>query len=78
MPWRRFLIANAAGGIAWAAIYTAAAYLAGDTLSRISGPLNMVLLVLAVIGIVTALVAVRRKMKQLADVAEEAYPGPLR
>lgn len=78
MPWRRFLVANAAGGVVWSAIYTAAAYLAGNTLSRISGPLNLVLLGLAVIAIITALVLVNRKMKQLGDIAEAAYPGPLR
>ena len=36
MRWRRFLVANAAGGIVWAGIYTMAAYLAGNALQRAS------------------------------------------
>lgn len=78
MPWRRFLIANAAGGVIWAGIYTTASYLAGDALSRVSGWLNWVLGILAVIVIAATLIMVRRKMKELEDVAEAAYPGPLR
>jgi membrane protein DedA with SNARE-associated domain len=78
MPWRRFVLANAAGGLVWAAIYTSASYLAGDTLSRLSGTINLVLVAVAVVVIVATLLLVRHKMKQLADIAEEAYPGPLR
>ena len=38
MRWRKFLPANASGGIVWAAIYTAAAYLAGKRCSRRPAP----------------------------------------
>ena len=77
MRWRRFLPANAAGGILWAAIYTAAAYLAGNTLRQVSGILDWVLLGVAVVAIVAVLALVRHQAGRLAVRAEAAYPGPL-
>jgi membrane protein DedA with SNARE-associated domain len=77
MRWRRFLPANASGGIIWAGLYTAASYLAGNTLKRVSGTVNLVLGVVAVIGIIAALLVVRRQVGKLAARAEAAYPGPL-
>jgi membrane protein DedA with SNARE-associated domain len=77
MRWRRFLPANAAGGIAWAAIYTFAAYLVGNALRRVSGTVNLILLGLAVVVIVVVLFVIRRQTAKLGDRAEEAYPGPL-
>jgi membrane protein DedA with SNARE-associated domain len=77
MRWHIFLVANAAGGILWAAIYTFAAYLAGAAFERLSKTLNIVLLIGGVIAIVAALLAVRHQFAKFADRAEEAYPGPL-
>jgi membrane protein DedA with SNARE-associated domain len=77
MSWRRFLPANAAGGIVWAGIYTAAAYLAGDTLRRLSGTISVVLTVAGVLAIVAGGLFIRRQMRKLAPRAEAAYPGPL-
>jgi membrane protein DedA with SNARE-associated domain len=77
MRWRRFLPANVAGGILWAAIYTTAAYLAGNALQRASGTIAWVLGGVAVIAIAAVLLLVRRQTGRLADRAEAAYPGPL-
>ena len=77
MRWRRFLPANAAGGIVWAAIWTFAAYLAGNALKRASGIINLVFIGAAVVAIVVAILLVRRQTSKLADRAEQAYPGPL-
>ena len=78
MRWRRrFLAANAAGGVVWAAIYTFAAYEAGTTLRHLSGKIDLVLGVGAVAVIVAVLLAARRSTEKLADKAELAYPGPL-
>ena len=77
MRWRRFLPANAAGGIVWAAVWTLAAYLAGNALQRASGTINLILVGAAVAGIVAAILLVRRQTGKLADRAEAAYPGPL-
>ena len=77
MQWRRFLIYNATGGIVWAAVYTFVAYVAGDSLRRASGTINLALGAAAVVGIGIALLVVRRQTGKLTARAEEAYPGPL-
>ena len=77
MRWRKFLPANAAGGILWAAIWTLAAYLAGNALQQASGTINLILIGAAVVGIVAAILLVRRQTGKLADRAEAAYPDPL-
>ena len=77
MRWRKFLPANAAGGIVWAGIYTLASYLAGNALQQASGIIDWVLIGAAVVAIVAALLAVRRQTDRLAARAEAAYPGPL-
>lgn len=77
MAWRRFLVANAAGGIIWSGAYTWGAYEAGNTLRHLSTPLDIVFVVVAVIVIVIVLIFVKRKSDQLQEAAERAYPGPL-
>ena len=77
MPWPRFLLFNAAGGIDWATFYGLGGYLLGDNIHRLVGPLGIVLLVLAVLLIIVGLIVVRRNESRLADEAERALPGPL-
>jgi membrane protein DedA with SNARE-associated domain len=77
MRWRRFLVYNATGGTVWAAIYTFVAYVAGNTLRRASGTINLALGAAAVVAIGLALLVVRRQTGRLTALAEEAYPGPL-
>ena len=77
MSWRRFLPANAAGGIVWAGVYTIASYFAGDTLRRLSGTISVVLTAVGVLAIVAVGLVIRRQMRRLAPRAEAAYPGPL-
>jgi membrane protein DedA with SNARE-associated domain len=77
MRWRKFLLANASGGVVWAGVYTLASYEAGKTLQHYSGKIDLGLGIAAVVVIVSALLVVRRKINQLADRAEAAYPGPL-
>jgi membrane protein DedA with SNARE-associated domain len=77
MLWRRFLPANAAGGIVWAAIYTFGAYLAGHALQQASGIINWILIGAAVVAIVAAVLLIRHRTGRLAAEAEAAYPGPL-
>jgi membrane protein DedA with SNARE-associated domain len=77
MRWRRFLPANAAGGVVWAGVWTLAAYLAGNALKRASGTINLIFIAAAVVGIVITILLVRRETGKLADRAEQAYPGPL-
>jgi membrane protein DedA with SNARE-associated domain len=73
----RFFVWNAAGAVAWSAVYTIVSYKAGGFLERSSGTINVVLGALAVVVIATSLVVIRRRTDSLADKAELAYPGPL-
>jgi membrane protein DedA with SNARE-associated domain len=77
MLWRRFFVANAAGGIIWAAFYTFVAYLAGAALQRASGTISLVTGIIAAVLIVAGVIALRRRRRVLAKRAEHAYPGPL-
>jgi len=77
MPWRRFLLFNAAGGIAWATIYGGGAYLLGRQIEWLSGPIEIVFVAAAVIAVVVGAVIIRRQEERLAVAAEEAFPGPL-
>ncbi|HUZ62606.1 MAG TPA: DedA family protein [Acetobacteraceae bacterium] len=77
MPWPRFLLFNAAGGIVWAGLYGGGAYLLGHQIDRIAGPVGLVLAVAAVLVIIVAIVLARRHMAALEDAAERALPGKL-
>lgn len=77
MRYVRFTIANTAGGIVWAAVYTSLSYLAGNTLRRISGTLDVALAGVAVAVVVLLIILARRRMEDFAERAEAAYPGPL-
>jgi membrane protein DedA with SNARE-associated domain len=77
MRWRRFLPANASGGMVWAGIYTVTAYLAGGVLQRASGAVTWGLGGMAVIAVIAGWLLVRRQAGRLAARAEAAYPGPL-
>jgi membrane protein DedA with SNARE-associated domain len=77
MRWRRFLPANAAGGIVWAGIYTLAAYLAGNALQRASHTIDLIIVGVAVLAVTGVVFLVRRQIAKLGLQAEAAYPGPL-
>jgi len=78
MPWRQFLLANAAGAFAWAAFFGFAAYMLGRQVERIAGPMVIVIGIVAVIVIAAAANFAGRHEAQLAAEAERALPGPLR
>jgi membrane protein DedA with SNARE-associated domain len=77
MRWPRFLPANAAGGIVWAAAYTSAGYLAGAALQHLSLTIALVLGGVAVLVIALLVLVTRRRLAELTERAEKAYPGPL-
>src|SRR3954447_21388814 len=77
MEWRRFLLANAAGGIVWALIFGLAAFYGGKAFERLSTPINISLGIVGLAAIVVFVLFLRRRTEALADVAERAYPGPL-
>ena len=77
MRWRKFLPANAAGGILWAGIYTFVAYLAGNALQRASRTIDVIIVGVAVLAVTAVIFLVRRQTAKLGLQAEAAYPGPL-
>jgi membrane protein DedA with SNARE-associated domain len=77
MEWRRFLLANAAGGIVWALIFGLASFYGGKAFERLSTPINISLGIAGAVMIVLVTLFIRRRTEQLVDVAERAYPGPL-
>ena len=78
MEWRRFLAANAAGGLAWVTLYGFVAYQLGHEVKRLARPAALVVGAIAVVAIVAGLVLIRRHAAELEDAAERAIPGPLR
>lgn len=77
MPWVRFLVFNATGGVVWATGYGVGAYLAGDTLRKLSTPVNIALGAVALVVIVSLVLILRRQEDRLTAQAERALPGPL-
>ncbi len=72
MDWKVFLLWNAVGGVAWTTLYGTCAYLLGDFMQQIEGPLGIALGVVAAIVIGTAIVFLRRNETRLEAKAEQA------
>ncbi len=77
MPWPRFLLFNALGGIVWATLYGIGGYVLGNNIHRFTGPIGTITIVLAVILILVLLFLLRRNEHRLEEEAEYALPGPL-
>jgi membrane protein DedA with SNARE-associated domain len=77
MPWRSFMTANVAGAVAWVGLDCTLAYLIGEELTKVAGPIGIALGVLVVVLLVVGGWLAARHEKQLAIAAERALPGPL-
>lgn len=62
--WRAFLVCNAAGAVVWALVMGIGAYLFGDAMNRVSGPLGIIGLVLVLGGILVFWLVMRREEKK--------------
>ncbi len=51
-PWPHFLLWNAAGGILWATIFGVGGYAFGHAIHRVTGPIGIAGLVIALVAIV--------------------------
>ena len=72
MEWKTFLLWNAVGGIMWASLYGIGAYLLGDAMKRLAGPIGIGIGCVAAVVIVAAVIALRRNEKHLENKAEQA------
>lgn len=73
-PWRRFLVWNAAGGIAWAVAWGALAYVFGKVLQRAESWVSLAALGIACAITVAGVILVRRRAAELRDAAEREFP----
>jgi membrane protein DedA with SNARE-associated domain len=64
MPWRRFLVWNALGGICWAITIGAAGYLIGQSVSGSLGAAGFVLLAVLALGYLVFRLRLRRMLDE--------------
>ena len=65
--WPQFLFFNAAGGIIWAVAIGIGAFLFGDSIHRISGPLGIIALAGAIAGVIAFMYVVRREERKMEE-----------
>ena len=72
MDWRHFFVMNGAGGIAWATLFGGGAYLFGDRMRAVSGPVSAIALGLVVAGAIVGILLFRRFEHRLEKRARAA------
>jgi membrane protein DedA with SNARE-associated domain len=77
MPWRDFLIANAAGAVLWASVFGIGAYYFGKLLFELHAVLATVIFLAALVVFFGAGYLINRYEHRLIEIAERALPGPL-
>jgi membrane protein DedA with SNARE-associated domain len=77
MRWRNFLVANAAGGILWAATFGFGGYFFGKLLFQLHSAFAPVVFVLALSAFFGVGYLIRRYERRLIEEAERSLPGPL-
>src|SRR5260370_15203755 len=77
IPWPRLLLFNALGGISWATIYGLGGYLLGDNVHRLTGPVGIIFIVLAVVIIIAFVVFVWRNGRRFEEEGKTTLPRPL-
>ena len=72
MHWPRFLVMNALGGICWASLFGIGAYLFGEKIRLVAGPVSVLLLVCALALILAGALFFRRHERELEERASVA------
>jgi membrane protein DedA with SNARE-associated domain len=74
MRWPRFLMMNALGGLCWAALLGGGAFLLGEKIRTVAGPISLVLLTVAIGLMVAGSIFFCRHEKELEERACAALP----
>jgi membrane protein DedA with SNARE-associated domain len=77
MPWRRFLVCNAASGVLWATLYGTGGYMLGDAARQFGARLGMATFAVAAVAVLGSCIFLRINESRLAAAAESALPGPV-
>ena len=80
--WRSFLFYNAAGGVAWATLFGVGGYFFGDAVHRVAGPVGIIGLAIAIVGLIAGWWVMRRQeeryerdfLEQIEKKADDAPP----
>ncbi len=77
MPWRRFLVNNATGGVLWAGLWTFGAYQLGNAAASVGTTVTVVGIALTILLTVVVVIVMRRSYGRLEAraLAEEAAPA---
>lgn len=78
MPWGRFLLWNAVGGVLWASVIGYGAHALGRQIERLAGPVGMALSALAIASVIAGITLVRRHERRWMDLAERDEEAWLR
>jgi membrane protein DedA with SNARE-associated domain len=60
MPWGRFMLFNTAGGVSWAALMGSLAYVFGNSVVHLGGPIGIASAILATLVMVAVALGLRR------------------
>lgn len=74
MAWPHFLVMNALGGVCWASLIGSGAYLFGEQIKLVAGPLSIGLLIGVVVFGVIGIRFFRHHERELEERAERALP----
>ncbi len=77
LPWGRFLVFNAAGGVVWAIAFGVGGFMLGKAFEHYARPVGIAALIGAAVGAVVAGRFIARHAEGLREEAEKAIPGPL-
>ena len=77
LPWPRFFLFNALGGIVWASLFGFGGYFLGHAFEHYARPVGFAALICAIIGAVAASRFIAHHEQRLMAEAEAALPGPL-
>ncbi len=73
MAWWRFLALNALGGLCWASLFATAAYVFGDRVGQVTGPMSAVFIAAGVAALAAGWVFFRHHEQMLLARAQAAF-----